>query len=181
MLENIREDIKRYVGDNRGENWLKKVFYLGFTQEFYAVLIFRYGKWATGVRFPVIGFILRIMRFFLSKLVEITTGIAIWVDSDIGKGFHLAHFGGIYIKAKIGKNATIAQQVTIGYKGGFKGGEVPILGDNVFVGAGAKILGAVKIGNNVKIGANAVVIKDVPDNVTIAGIPARIVKISSEK
>lgn len=76
-------------------------------------------------------------------------------------------------KAHIGKNATILQQVTIGVKS--LDGSAPQIGNNVFIGAGAKIIGDIKIGNNVKIGANAVVVKDVPDNCTVVGNPARII------
>lgn len=79
-------------------------------------------------------------------------------------------------QAKIGKNAVIFQQVTIGIKE--FGGKAPTIKDNVFIGAGAKILGDIVIGNNVKIGANAVVLDDVPDNCTVGGVPAKI--ISSE-
>ena len=76
-------------------------------------------------------------------------------------------------KAKIGNNATIFQQVTIGVKE--FGGNAPTIKDNVLIGAGAKVLGDIVIGNNVKIGANAVVVSDVPDNCTVVGIPAKII------
>lgn len=77
---------------------------------------------------------------------------------------------GIFIsdKVKIGENATIFQQVTIGVLD-LNGGDAPTIGDNCFIGAGAKVLGGIKIGNNVKIGANAVVTKDVPDGYTVVG------------
>ncbi len=177
MFFNLRIDAKRYLGETHGIEKLKKVFYLFTTQEFYAVVVFRYGKYVQKVRIPIIGLILRIIYFILNKLIaEICAGVLIDLDSKIGKGFQLGHFGGIYIKATIGENCTVAQQVVIGYKGGFSGGEVPTLGNNVFVGSGAKIIGGVKIGNNVKIGANAVVITDIPDNCTAVGIPARIIK-----
>lgn len=87
-------------------------------------------------------------------------------------GIVVSHF------AHIGKNCTINQQVTIA---GGKEAESVYIGDNVFIGAGAKIIGPVKIGSNVKIGANAVVVKNVPDNCTVVGVPARIVKISKKE
>lgn len=76
-------------------------------------------------------------------------------------------------QAKIGKGVTILQQVTIGVK--HMGGKAPVVGDDVFIGAGAKILGEISIGNNVKIGANAVVLEDVPEGCTVVGVPVRIV------
>jgi serine O-acetyltransferase len=86
---------------------------------------------------------------------------------------------GIFISqcAIIGKNCTIFQQVTIGSNmlTGSKGFGGPIIGDNVLIGAGAKIIGNVKIGSNVKIGANAVVVKDIPDNATVVMVAPRII------
>lgn len=83
---------------------------------------------------------------------------------------------GIFItdSSKIGKNCTIFQQVTIGIKA-YDGSKGPIIGDNVFIGAGAKIIGPIKIGNNVKIGANAVVCEDIPDNATVVSEKSRVI------
>lgn len=95
----------------------------------------------------------------------------------IGKGTKLA-YGGIglviHARAVIGENCIVGQGVTIGGKSGWF--EVPIIGDNVQISAGARILGPVRIGNNVIIGANAVVVKDIPNNCVVAGVPARIIR-----
>ena len=93
------------------------------------------------------------------------------------KGVKFAYGGiGVVIHARalIGQNCMIGQGVTIGGKSGWY--EVPIIGNNVEINAGARILGPIRVGNNVIIGANAVVVKDVPDNCIVAGIPARIIK-----
>lgn len=93
------------------------------------------------------------------------------------KGTKFAYGGiGVVIHARaiVGRNCMIGQGVTIGGKSGWY--EVPVIGDNVEISAGARILGPIKIGSNVIIGANAVVVKDVPDNCIIAGVPARIIK-----
>ena len=93
------------------------------------------------------------------------------------KGVKFAYCGiGVAIHARcvVGNNCIIGQNVTIGGKSGWY--EVPIIGDNVEICTGAKILGPVRIGNNVIIGANAVVVKDVPDNCVVAGVPARIIR-----
>lgn len=93
---------------------------------------------------------------------------------DIGGGLIIQHGVATIIAArKIGKNGWINQQVTIGYTNDT---DCPTLGDNVTVGAGAKVLGDVTVGNNVVIGANAVVVKDVPDDCVVVGVPARIVR-----
>lgn len=177
MFDNVKADIGRYTTGSRGLEKLKILIRIFFTQEFHALFIYRFGKCVSKIRIPILGFFLRVVYFLLNKAIsEICAGVLLDLDSEIGKGFMLGHFGGIYIKAKIGENCTVAQQVVIGYKGGFSGGGIPTLGNNVYVGAGAKILGEVKLGNNVKVGANAVVLKDVPDNATAVGIPAAVVR-----
>jgi serine O-acetyltransferase len=104
-------------------------------------------------------------------------GISIPPETKIGSGFYIGHFGGIVVNrhSVIGKNCNISHGVTIGQtkRGPHKG--FPILGDNIYIGAGAKIIGAITIGNNVAIGANCVVTKNIPDNSVVVGIPGRII------
>ena len=85
----------------------------------------------------------------------------------------------IHARAKVGKNCVIGTCVTIGGKSHHY--EVPVIGDNVYIGSGAKILGPITIGDNVVIGANAVVVKDVPSNCVVAGIPAKVIKTGIKK
>jgi len=96
--------------------------------------------------------------------------------SELGSGFYIAHIGGIYVNdsCSIGKNCNITTGVTLGQanRGVRKG--APIVGDNVYIGPGAKLVGKVKVGNNVAIGANCVVTKDIPDNAVVAGVPGRV-------
>jgi len=111
------------------------------------------------------------------KFSEIVFGVSLSPSTEVGPGLYIGHTGLIVIhhEVVIGKNLDIAHGVTIGTKGvGHKG--TPIIGDNVFIGSGAKILGSIKIGNNVRIGANAVVTQDIPKNCTAVGVPARIIK-----
>jgi serine O-acetyltransferase len=94
---------------------------------------------------------------------------------SIGPGFFIRNGFGTIIEAReIGENCLVEQMVTIGHKDGNTG--VPSLGNNVYIGAGSKILGPVIIGDNVIIGANAIVTKSVPANCTVAGVPARIIR-----
>lgn len=104
-------------------------------------------------------------------------GISIPLTTKIGSGFYIGHFGGIVVNAKsvIGRNCNISQGVTLGQANRGKNKGYPTLGDNVYIGPGAKIVGAVTIGNNVAIGANCVVTKDVPDNSVVVGIPGRVI------
>jgi len=108
---------------------------------------------------------------FLQHFNRIYNGCTIGVKSNFGSGFVLMHPIGVVINSKVkaGKNITIESGVVIGAEKG----KTPILGNNIFIGAGAKIIGNVIVGDNVKIGANAVVVKDVPNDSTALGIPAK--------
>ncbi len=103
-------------------------------------------------------------------------GIDIPYTTAIGSGFYIGHFGGIVVnsRAVIGKNCNISQQVTLGQANRGPRQGYPTIGDNTYIGPGAKIVGSVKIGDNVAVGANCVVTKDVPDNGVVVGVPGRV-------
>ena len=103
---------------------------------------------------------------YISEKVKRKTGIEIHPGAQIGKGLFIDHGFGVVIgeTAVVGDNVTIYHGVTLGGTGKDKGKRHPTVGDNVFIGSGAKLLGNIKIGNNVKVGANAVVLCDIPSN-----------------
>lgn len=119
--------------------------------------------------------------FFLARLISqfarFITGIEIHPGAKIGKGFFIDHGMGVVIgeTAEVGDNVILYHGVTLGGTGKDKGKRHPTVGDNVIIGAGAKILGPICIGDNSKIGANSVVLKDVPANSTVVGIPGKVV------
>lgn len=108
---------------------------------------------------------------------QLKCGADISREATIGPGFYIGHFGGIVIGPDVvlGRNCNISQGVTLGAaaKEGRRGS--PVVGDNCYFGAGAVVIGPVRIGNNVAVGANAVVTSDVPDNATVVGAPARVI------
>ena len=115
---------------------------------------------------------------FLSQTARGITGIEIHPGAQIGKGLFIDHGMGVVIgeTAEIGDNVTLFQGVTLGGTGKEKGKRHPTLGDNVVVGAGAKVLGSFKVGDNVQVGANAVVVREVPANAVVVGVPGRVVR-----
>ena len=120
---------------------------------------------------------------WISQRAVRRTGIEIHPGATIGKGLFIDHGSGVIIgeTAELGNNVTLYQGVTLGGTGKEKGKRHPTLEDNVMVSAGAKILGSFRIGENSKIGAGSVVLKEVPPNCTVVGVPGRIVKKDAVK
>jgi len=162
MFDNIRGDLKTYKGDI-------------FAQGFWVMIVYRFGRWRYGIRPRLVRMPFSLIYKVLYKTVQILTGVELPCEVPVGKNFRIEHFGDIIVSgyASFGDNCLIRQGVTIGTKN-VSDPCAPQIGDNVDIGAGAKLLGRIKIGNNVKIGANAVVITDVPDNSIAVGVPARI-------
>lgn len=114
---------------------------------------------------------------FLHSHYSYKYGIDISPQTQLGSGFYIGHYGCIVVHtdAVIGKNCNISQGVTIGQTNRGSRSGTPVLGDNVYIGPGAKIIGGIKIGDNVAIGANSVVTKDVPSNGVVVGIPGKVI------
>ncbi|WP_036745681.1 serine O-acetyltransferase [Paenibacillus sp. UNC451MF] len=154
---------------------MKKVFYrqfqfAGFHYMFWLRLC-KYLSTKGKICFPFYAFSMLVLQHYKYKY-----GISISPKTGIEKGLYIGHYGGIVVNsgAKIGNNCVIMQGVTIGASNRGKKKGVPTIGDNVYMGTGCVIIGSVKIGNNVAIGANSVVTTDVPDNAVVAGMPAEI-------
>ncbi len=139
------------------------------------------------VSYRISHFFYKVHLFFLARLLSqvsrFMTGIEIHPGAEIGKGFFIDHGMGVVIgeTSIIGDNVLLYQGVTLGGTGLEKGKRHPTIGNNVVVGTGAKILGNITVGDNSYIGANAVVIKDVPVNSTIVGVPGRVTKQDGKK
>ncbi|MFC1692301.1 serine O-acetyltransferase [Candidatus Latescibacterota bacterium] len=143
---------------------------------FHAICFHRFAHLLYRTHIPVIPHL-------IMWLGRIFTGVEIHPAARIGSGFFIDHGFGVVIgeTSEIGRNVTLFQGVSIGGTGKETGKRHPTLGDNVVVGAGAKILGGITIGNDVYIGANAVVLKPVPDNCTVVGVPGRCISVEGKR
>lgn len=142
----------------------------------HALIFYRVGHWFYERKLFTIARI-------ISQSGRFWTGIEIHPGAKIGKGLFIDHGMGVVIgeTAEIGDNCIIYQGVTLGGTGKEKGKRHPTLGNNVMVGAGARVLGPFKVGDNAKIAANAVVLEEVPPDCTAVGVPARIAKCNGKK
>jgi len=166
MFENLTADLKRLSPDGRAG--LRTLMAGLLSQGFQAIVVYRMFNWLHRRGLPG-----QPLRFFCERFIEITTGISIPARCRIGAGLRIHHFGGIILHptAVLGENCTLYHGVTIGDRGG--AGGAAVIGSNVLLGAGAKILGELTIGHNVIVGANAVVTRDVPPDTVAVGSPAR--------
>ena len=165
------EDLKKY----KKYSGKSSVYVLLTQQGLWALFIYRVNNFIYRSSLPrVIKTFLLIAGIFCQKGIEVICGISLPYTAKIGNKFYIGHFGGVIINSKaiIGNNCNISQGVTIGISGGDKRG-VPIIGNNVYIGANAVVAGSIQIGDNVLIGANSLVTESVTANSTVVGVPAK--------
>ena len=174
MFKFIREEISAIMERDPAARNAFEVFFM--YPGFHAVFWHRLSHWLfKRKRYTLARYVSQTIRFW--------TGIEIHPGAKLGKGLFIDHGMGVIIgeTTEIGDNCTIYQGVTLGGTGKDIGKRHPTLGNNVLVGAGAKVLGPFKVGDNSKIAANAVVLSEVPENCTCVGVPARIVKVNNKR
>ena len=163
LVSLIRADLRAKAlwlyGSAHGRNVLKTLL----TDGTFAMLAYRGMQCCQRLRLLPLAIVFNKLNSFLG-------GCLIGRGATFGPGFVLIHSNGVVINTAVrgGRDVMIEHQVTIGAERGLS----PVLGDDVFIGAGAKVLGAIRVGSRVRIGANAVVVKDVPDDTTAVGVPA---------
>lgn len=164
MFELIREDWQTYQRDP-------------WRQGLWVMVVYRFGRWRYGIHNPLLRKMASIIYKWLKILSQILTGIDLPCETTVGRRLRIDHFGGIIVSgdAIIGDDVILRHGVTLGLKHEGERG-APRLGHRVEVGAGAKILGDIQIGDDAKIGANAVVLMDVPAGAIAVGIPAKILQ-----
>ena len=169
MFSAIQQDLRAVFDRDPAARTTLEVFltYAGFQ----ALLAHRFAHRLWKMR-------LRLLGRLVSQAARWVTGVEIHPGASIGHGFFIDHGMGVVVgeTAEIGDYVTLFQGVTLGGTGKEKGKRHPTLGNHVVVGSGAKVLGNIRIGDSVKIGANSVVLRSVPSNSTVTGIPGRVVK-----
>lgn len=165
------EDIARYKakGDTGKELWLNPAVW--------AIACYRLSNWLVVTRPSVVVRVpLKIVAYAGNKMCEIFLEMCLDPQATIGGGLYIAHIGGVHInpQAVLGRNCDLAHRVTIGASAMGRQG-APVLGDEVYVGTGAALVGKIKIGDGAKIAANTLVMTNVPAGATVMGVPGRIV------
>lgn len=179
--DHLRADLERYWNaypEAVSPFW--RVMMMLFQWELHAVIIYRINFHVTRLRVPLIGPLLGYGSYVAQKLNETVSGVRLPASVLIGPGLFIVHAGsvGVHPLAQIGANFTISPGASIiGKIQNQARPAMAVIGDNVFLGSGARIVGSVRVGNDVVIGANAVVVTDLPDGAVAVGNPARVIRI----
>lgn len=160
MFSDIRADLRAHGGD-----W--------GAQGFWVMVVYRFGRWRYGVRPAILRKLFSLVYRVLYKFIQIVTGIEFPCEVEVGRNFVIDHFGGIVVSgyARFGDNCRIRNGVVVGLSR-VEDPIAPVIGNNVDIGTGAKLLGRITIGDNVLIGANAVVVSNIPSDSIAVGVPA---------
>jgi serine O-acetyltransferase len=186
MFEIIKSDARRYFDDGeiRKNVTNRRILWKVITNEsLWIIALYRYIKFVnTKIRSKFIRLPLQLPYSVITKFAEMIVGICISQHAEIGKGFYIGHYGGIWIgPVRIGENCNVSQGVTIGLGGKGTTRGLPEIGNRVYIAPGAKVFGKIKIGDNVAIGANSVVSKSIPDFAVVVGNPCRIVSFEGSE
>ena len=167
----LKEDIQRTYDLTSG-NVIKRIIGCYRAPGVHAMVVHRFGQWLTPQALWL-RLLLEPLHLFLYHRIRAKWGIDIGREAQIGPGCYIGHFGGIIVSglAVIGSNVNLSQGVTIGVSGKGDMDGAPTIGDDVYLAPGAKVFGKIRVGNNVKIGANAVIYQDIPDHAIVALAP----------
>ena len=175
MLEYLKADIQRFARLEPHKSFLM----LLLTKEgLWAIAEYRFNHWVHhSVKWPVIRQLLQLFGAIAHKVIGLVTGIDLPKKADIGKGLYIPHASSVIVHPNVtlGESCTLSQEVTIGEGGRGPKKGWPQIGSRVYIAPGAKVFGAITIGDDVAIGANAVVNKSVEKRAVVAGIPAKVI------
>lgn len=171
----LRSDFERYLVPMRAIHgpWRAR-FAVATEFGFLAIAVYRLGRWSRTIRPYWLSLPVKLIYRVLDFFIHVMFGISISSNCEIGPGFYIGHYGGIVVHGDLGAECSIGQGVTIGSRGAGRSNGYPVLGDRVFVGAGAMVIGNVEVGDDVIIGANTTVVTDVPAGCRVVSAAARI-------
>ncbi len=178
QLDYLKEDLNRYFVLLGRPSLSKKILIILESQGIWCLISYRMGRYVRkDFKLPFLRSIFKIVTHVAHFVLTVVTKFEISFDVDIKGGFYIGHFGYIVVNStvKIGSNCNISQGCVIGEggRGSLRG--TPVIGSQVYIAPGAKIFGPITIGDNVAVGANAVVNDSIPDNAVVVGIPGKIV------
>lgn len=171
----LRADFARYLKIASADHSSARAYVSAATEfGFIAICVYRYGRWTRRLRPWPLALPFKVIYHVLDVLTRLLLGIELSTNSDIGPGFYIGHAGGIVVHGKLGAACSIGQGVTIGSRGAGRSDGYPELGDRVYLGAGAMVIGRVRVGDDVVVGANTVVVEDVPARCRVVSARARV-------
>lgn len=171
MFENLKGDLQAARLHNANSpSWVDQNVTIWLHYGTQAVVIYRCGRWLQTFRIPVVKQILTLIHIAARTFSEMVYGINVPESTTIGPGLCIHTWAGVFLP----HNQTIGRNLTVQHGNLIEDGVT--IGDDVYVGVGAKLIGRIRIGSRVRIGANAVVITDVPDDSTAVGVPARVIR-----
>ena len=179
VFANLHQDLHRYTKPWQSQGALRATLHGIFTYGFIAVCVYRYGRWTRTLRPRWLSLPFKLLYLLMKIPVELLLGIDVSTNANIGPGLYIGHFGGIFLHCNAGRNLSVGQGVTIGYKGAGKSDFWPTLGNDIYVGAGAKVIGHIHLGDGVLVGANTVVTKDVPPHTRVVGAAVRMTPLAA--
>jgi serine O-acetyltransferase len=168
----VRSDLHRLEARSDFRTWARAML---FGQAY------KYTFWMRTCRYTKSRPLLKYSLYPFAKALLIHYGYKFGIDipftTRIGSGFYIGHFSGIFVNENcvIGRNCNISQGVTVGTANRGERAGNPVIGDNVYLGPGAKVIGAIRVGDHAAIGANCVVTRDVPDHAVVVGVPGRVI------
>lgn len=179
VFELIRSDYNKYK--NYGSGFFGIVF---LTQGFWAIFQYRIARYLhLKIQIQPFKIIVKYGMIFWRKHIEILTGISIPATANIGHSFYIGHYGAIIFNDDVvlGNNCNVSQGVTLGISGWNEKRGIPTIGDNVFIGPNATVVGKINVGSGVMICANSFVNADVDSNQTVLGVPAQVISTKGSK
>jgi len=175
IIPTLRADYQRYLLSHRAVSGpIRARIAAALEFGFLAICVYRYGRWVRSVKPRFAALPLSIIYHIAHATSKILFGIDLSTNSRIGPGLYIGHFGGIIIHGNLGADCSIGQGVTVGSRGAGRSDGVPEIGDRVYLGAGSMVIGRVRVGNDVVVGANTTVIEDIPDGARVVSARARI-------